>query len=150
MDEYAVEIERLFRMMFEDANERRLLLDAVDTLNWPLALRLLGVISSIPRMVLPLLLLVVLLSSFSYAILTRAQVGRWIPSQLRNGLSQWRRYRAIPHLGVAQTLCHEFYGWREDIWRFVRAGILNAQEKEGVVKTSRKWSPSSPSRGQDL
>lgn len=65
MDEYAVEIERLFRMMFEDANERRLLLDAVDTLNWPLALRLLGVISSIPRMVLPLLLLVVLLSSFS-------------------------------------------------------------------------------------
>ena len=27
-------------------------------------------------------------------------------------------------------------------------GVLNAQEKESVVKTSRKWSPSSPSRGE--
>ena len=88
MDEYVVEIERLSLMMFEDANERRLLLDAVDTLNWPLALRLLGVISSILRMALPLLLLTRLLSSFSWAILTRAHVGRWIPSQLQNRLSQ--------------------------------------------------------------
>lgn len=34
--EYVVEIERLFGMMLEDADERRLLLDAVDTLNRPL------------------------------------------------------------------------------------------------------------------
>ena len=88
VDEYVVEIERLSRMMFGDADERRLLLDAVDILNQPLALRLLGIVSSIPRMVLPLLLLVVLLSSFSWAILKRAKVGRWIPSQLRNRLSQ--------------------------------------------------------------
>ena len=88
VDEYVVEIERLSRMMFGDADEGRLLLDAVDILNRPLALRLLGIVSSIPRMVLPLLLLVVLLSSFSWAILKRAQVGRWIPSQLRNRLSQ--------------------------------------------------------------
>ena len=40
VDEYVVEIERLSRMMFEDADERRLLLDAVDTLKRPLALRL--------------------------------------------------------------------------------------------------------------
>ena len=76
VDEYVVEIERLSRMMFGDADEGRLLLDAVDILNRSLALRLLGIVSSIPRMVLPLLLLVVLLSSFSWAILTRAQVGR--------------------------------------------------------------------------
>ena len=88
VDEYVVEIERLSRMMFGDADEGRLLLDAVDILNRPLALRLLGIVSSIPRMVLPLLLLVVLLSSFSWAILERAKVGRWIPSQLRNRLSQ--------------------------------------------------------------
>ena len=59
VDEYVVEIERLSRMMFGDADERRLL-DAVDILNRPLALRLLGIVSSIPRMVLPLLLLAIL------------------------------------------------------------------------------------------
>ena len=64
VDGYVVEIEILSRMMFED--ERRLLLDAVNTLNRLLALRLLGIVSSIPRMVLPLLL-VILLFSFSWA-----------------------------------------------------------------------------------
>ena len=48
------------------------------------------------------------------------QVRQWIPSQFWNHLSQWRRYWATPHLGIAprdadvlQALCREMYGWRE-------------------------------------
>jgi len=36
VDEDAVEIEKLFAMMLEDADERRLLLDAVEMLHRPL------------------------------------------------------------------------------------------------------------------
>lgn len=46
-------------------------------------LRLLGIVSSIPRMVLQLLPLAILLPFFSWACQTRAKVGRRIPSQHR-------------------------------------------------------------------
>ena len=38
VDVYVVEVERLFRMMLEDARERRLLLEAVDMLASPVCL----------------------------------------------------------------------------------------------------------------
>jgi len=114
------------------------------------ALRLLGVVSSIPRMVFPLLLLAILPSSFSWSFQMRAQVRRWIPSQRRNPLSKWCQQLSYPESWLCLTRrwhCPNLVSW--GLWAEGRdMGVCSGGRSQCPIISSqpRNWNHSRDSR----